>query len=59
MDQSARERFCGKEKGREAGTGLRGGAETRSLEGGEGVRRGTEEISPGRPQAGAEAAVDA
>lgn len=39
-------------KGREAGTGPRGGAGTCSLEGGEGVRRETEEIRAGRPQLG-------
>lgn len=50
---NARERLCLKEKGRKAGTGLRGGAGTCSLEGGEGVRRETEEICAGRPRGGA------
>lgn len=43
-------------KGREAGTGPRGGAGTCSLEGGEGDRRETEEIRAGRPGAGDRAA---
>lgn len=59
VDQSARERLGKKEKGREAGTGPRGGAGTCSLEGGEGNRRETEEIRAGRPRAGDGAAEGA